>query len=81
MQQPQNEWGWCGVMSGIEGAGQITTVLGGAVVLAGTLADGTVVGIPLGVAAQMSGGIGVTLGGTTAAIGWLGQKVGGCSSN
>jgi hypothetical protein len=53
-------------------------VLATPLVLFGTAADATVVGAPLGLLSQASGGVGVLLGGAVAGIGFLGKAAGVC---
>jgi hypothetical protein len=67
-----------GVCSAMEVGGNATLVIGGDVTLLGTAEDLTVVGLPVGLVTQASGGIGMAVGGTVSSLGWLGKKFGVC---
>jgi RHS repeat-associated protein len=72
---PSPQTGWCTAM---ENGGTTVVVLATPLVLFGTAADATVVGAPLGLLSQASGGVGVLLGGAVAGIGFLGKAAGVC---
>jgi RHS repeat-associated protein len=73
--QEQPETGWCTAM---EGGGSIVVVGSGALFLYGFVAEGTVVGAPVGLASQASATVGGVLGGMTVAAGWIGIQLGVC---
>jgi hypothetical protein len=75
-QQPDANAGAC---TSIEHAGTATAGLGGVAFLCGSVTDAGVVTAPIGVSMQLSGGIGMAVGGITYAIGDAGIYFGLCN--